>query len=219
MHRVGENALNILSLTANHRLEKALETNNIYIHWKFQSSRKMPPQFSVAADDLIEPFTGFFAGNSFCSMGAFSYSHSSLEPGLVIGRYCAIAWGLTIPGPRHPYEWITVSNITYDQFSSNVRAYFDRNPQAKEIRDPRNLEKPLPIIGNDVSGGRKRRGSELSETSTRDLWPRRHFLERVIAVTCELWTRYGGRKNDDAPASLATCFSMTCVANNTGDPD
>lgn len=82
-------------------------------------------------------------------MGAFSYSHSPLQIGMSIGRFCAISWGLVITGPRHPYEWLTMSNISYDKLASNIKAYRDSlDIDNMPNRDPRELEKGMPIIGN-----------------------------------------------------------------------
>ena len=132
------------------QLHEVLLANNIALLWNEYHSRAMPKEISVGVDDIIEPYTGFYAGENFCSMGAFSYSHSNVVPGMVIGRYCAISWSLTITGPRHPYEWLTVSNITYDRNASNVKAYLAKNPGTITFRDPRSMDKPPPVIGNDV---------------------------------------------------------------------
>jgi acetyltransferase-like isoleucine patch superfamily enzyme len=110
----------------------------------------LPEKIIVSEDSVIEKFTGFFKGDVLSSMGGFSYSHSNLVPGIKIGRYCAISWGLTITGPRHPYEFLTISNISYDRHAGNLEKYFDSIGEPVKKYDPRTLEKPMPVIGNDV---------------------------------------------------------------------
>ncbi|MEV8144216.1 CatB-related O-acetyltransferase [Specibacter sp. NPDC078709] len=110
----------------------------------------MPSKFTFRTDIEIEQYAGIYAGGNLCTIGAFSYSHSPLQPGMSVGRYCAISWGLSVTGPRHPYEWLTVSNITYERHSPNIQAYLESRPDSIMFRDARVFEKPMPIIGNDV---------------------------------------------------------------------
>lgn len=131
-------------------MEDLLASRHVKIAWREGASRTMPDAITIAANARIEPYTGFFAGANLCSMGAFSYSHSAVQTGMVIGRYCAISWGLVVTGPRHPYEWATVSNITYDRHASNIADYLKERPNSIRFRDGRVFEKPMPIVGNDV---------------------------------------------------------------------
>ena len=123
----------------------------VFIHLDRDSSKNKRnlKRLRFEEDILIEPHTGFYAGDGLCSMGAFSYSNSPVEPGLKIGRYCSLSWGIRVTGPRHPYEWVTISNITYDKFAANVRSFAEKSGYTQNY-DPRVLEKPMPIIGNDV---------------------------------------------------------------------
>lgn len=131
------------------RVQDELKSRGIVLHWRDAAPRDVPAQLTMSSTDCIEPYTGFYRGGSLCTMGAFSYSHSPVVPGMVIGRYCAISWGLKVTGPRHPYEWLTISNFTYDRQAPNVRRYFADNPDAFEYRRPKMLG-AMPVIGNDV---------------------------------------------------------------------
>jgi acetyltransferase-like isoleucine patch superfamily enzyme len=100
-------------------------------------------------DALIEPYTGFFGGQMLCSMGAFSYIGNVPVPSVRIGRYCSIASGLSVPGPRHRYDTVTSSSINYDaEVLSMYRAALDDEGATFSVVD--NPQKATPIIGNDV---------------------------------------------------------------------
>lgn len=134
----------------NQNLTDFLTENGIGTSWRASSPRVMPAKFTLKTDLQIEQYAGIFAGANLCSIGAFSYSHSPLQPGMKIGRYCAMSWGINVTGPRHPYEWLTVNNITYDRHASNIQAYLESSPESIKFRDARVFEKDMPIIGNDV---------------------------------------------------------------------
>lgn len=127
-----------------------LKENRISLQWKSYQPRNLPDSIHFEDDTQVEPYTGFHAGDSLCSMGAFSYSHSRLPAGMKVGRYCAISWSLNITGPRHPYEWFTTSNITYDRNAENIKSYLEDKEISIPVHDPRSLDKSMPVIGNDV---------------------------------------------------------------------
>lgn len=138
-----------LRILATPRTSQVLDEHRISLDWKEGKRRDVPPALAIDEADMVEPYTGFYRGSNMCTMGAFSYSHSPVVPGMVIGRYCAISWGMKITGPKHPYEWATISNFTYDRNATNVTNYMRDNPKAFEARSPKTLG-PMPNIGNDV---------------------------------------------------------------------
>jgi acetyltransferase-like isoleucine patch superfamily enzyme len=97
----------------------------------------------------IEPYCGILAGDTICNMGFLSYSWSPLYLGLSIGRYCSIAKGLTIPGPRHPLEKISTSSFTYDRSFSIIRSFIEDSGNEYDNFEP-NPQRPQPKFGNDV---------------------------------------------------------------------
>lgn len=133
---------------ADEAFQRALEKRNIFL--STQGTARSLPRLVFQDDVEIEPFTGFYGGNALCPMGAFSYSRSGVRPGLRIGRYCSIATGLTFLGSRHPIEWVTSSNVTYERGGSLLGAYFEGDEHAAPPRPTPGLTSPLPIIGNDV---------------------------------------------------------------------
>lgn len=140
---------NVRISSSNDRVLNHLDQNRVSLKWKETKLRQLPSTLVVDSEDLIEPYTGFYEGANLCTMGSFSYSHSSVVPSMKIGRYCAISWGMRITGPKHPYEWATTSNLTYDRNAFNVVNYLEDNPDAFEFRRPKMLG-PMPTIGNDV---------------------------------------------------------------------
>ena len=97
-------------------------------------------------DDLcIEPFTAFNAGKHFWSMGAFSYSASSLPSQAKVGRYCSISLNVTILGQQHPIERFSTSVVTY----SNIEFNLPTHDGLKIISIPNTSREPI-VIGNDV---------------------------------------------------------------------
>jgi acetyltransferase-like isoleucine patch superfamily enzyme len=97
----------------------------------------------------IEPYTGFLSGSSLWSMGAFSYSWSSLPVESVVGRYCSIARGLKILGARHPLEWVSTSSFTYDPGFIIFRDLME-SEQSQFKAKTRPVGNSVIHIGNDV---------------------------------------------------------------------
>jgi acetyltransferase-like isoleucine patch superfamily enzyme len=98
----------------------------------------------------LEPYCRIFVGHSVTTMGAFSYSWTSLDYGISVGRYCSIARGLQSPGPRHPLENVSTSSYLYDRDLSLVEAAIldDRADGYNNFISVRQLH--MPVIGNDV---------------------------------------------------------------------
>lgn len=97
----------------------------------------------------IEPYAAFCSRGHFATMGAFSYSHSQLPPGLIVGRYCSIAAGLVVFGEQHPLDRATSSVWSYRYANPVVGAALeDFGVSDFAFRDA--PQKPDPIIGNDV---------------------------------------------------------------------
>lgn len=138
-----------LRVPATANVTKSLAEHRVSLNWKDSKTRDTPPSLVMDDTDAVEPYTGFYRGANLCTMGAFSYSHSPVVPGMRIGRYCAISWGMKITGPKHPYEWATISNFTYDRNATNVTTYMLDNPEAFKVKAPKTLG-PMPTLGNDV---------------------------------------------------------------------
>jgi acetyltransferase-like isoleucine patch superfamily enzyme len=139
----------MVNLEFNESVRNKLDSMYIHLDRDSEKGKRTIRTIKISDETFVEPHTGFYAGDSLCSMGSFSYSNSPLPVGLQIGRYCALSWGIKVTGPRHPYEWVTISNMTYDRFAANVRSFAEKSGYTKNY-DPRVLEKPMPVIGHDV---------------------------------------------------------------------
>ncbi|WP_322784264.1 CatB-related O-acetyltransferase [Photobacterium obscurum] len=92
-------------------------------------------RFRVAGNPIeIEPNCMFEAKKNLWSMGAFSYSSSSLPLTCKVGRYCSIATGVKALGVQHPIERFTTSSITYDKkiFGLKALPYQTQNIPARD---------------------------------------------------------------------------------------
>lgn len=131
---------------------KALAENNIVV-WRKQYTAN--PTGQLASEVMlpnklrIEPYCRLAVCDSLYSVGSFSYCMSSLPASVSIGRYCSVATGVRVLGPRHPYERISTSLFTYD------RKFFEIHSDLNESDD----FAPIPYkgtgkygikIGNDV---------------------------------------------------------------------
>ena len=99
----------------------------------------------------LEPYCALLSGHALPSIGSFSYSWSSLQAGMDIGRYCSISWDLSIIAGNHPTNFISTSSFTYDSSfvifaKALANRHFERYPQVPS-RPNRN---DLPAIGHDV---------------------------------------------------------------------
>lgn len=127
-----------------------LDSHHIMTHHMHGKRRIKVGDLLAALDtSVIHPFTGFFAGNMFCTMGSFSYVGSQVGLDWQIGRYCSLSWNITCPHPRHPLEWASTSNFTYDNTNSVVRAAVTEfSPSYTQFKTVD--QKPGPKLGHDV---------------------------------------------------------------------
>ncbi len=128
--------------------QKYLEGRKIFMSLRGEPIKAA--RLAVNSDDVVEPYTGFYAGHALCTMGSFTYSMSRVVPGMEIGRYTSIGKGLIIPGTRHPHEWVTTSNIGYARGGAIIDAYLADNPGGLSPRSISEFQRRLPVIGNDV---------------------------------------------------------------------
>lgn len=101
----------------------------------------------------IEPYTMFITAGPLWSMGAFSYSQSSLPPETEAGRYCSISNAVTAFNSEHPVNWVSVSPFSYDPDVAPIfREALEDSPAGARYR-PRRYDdrRRAPLrIGNDV---------------------------------------------------------------------
>ncbi|WP_417235174.1 CatB-related O-acetyltransferase [Arthrobacter sp.] len=136
-------------IDATEEMQQRLKSQGVYL----TMSGKARKIGSLVVEDaaVIEKYVGVYAGTALSSMGSFSYTRSGLKPGMQIGRYCSIASGLVIGGTRHPLEWVTTSNISYERRGALAHQFHSDNGGSDiPRRSPNQLQKAMPVIGNDV---------------------------------------------------------------------
>jgi len=105
-------------------------------------------------DVRVEKYVGLFDGSTFCSVGAFTYMWSRVNPldmDLKIGRYCSIAGNVTVFPGNHPLHFVSTSPFTGDDQLAICRAALDDFGHVDFVHryvDERLLA--APVIGNDV---------------------------------------------------------------------
>ena len=104
-------------------------------------------------DVRIEPYTMFITAGGLWSMGAFSYSQSSLPPETETGRYCSIANAVTAFNSEHPVHWVSQSPFSYDPDAAPIfRQALEDFPEGARYR-PHGYDdrRHAPLhIGHDV---------------------------------------------------------------------
>lgn len=124
-----------------------LRQHRVFLH---TYDRYIPQRLTFTDDDEIEPYTGFLAGGTLITMGSFSTSRSALMYGTRVGRYCSIGDGVKVMGDTHPYRWLTPNRFIYDRRSAPTSAYLQDHPGSLPRRNIGKLQKPRPVIQNDV---------------------------------------------------------------------
>ncbi len=101
----------------------------------------------------IEPHTSFPTPLEYCEvpqLGAFSYSHSVIERGLSVGRYCSIGSGCRVMAHRHPAEWATTSPFAYQPEAYFMTAHLALGSRDFVMTGYDGDLAAMPRIGNDV---------------------------------------------------------------------
>ena len=105
-------------------------------------------------DTVIEPYSASLHGIEFATIGAFSYSSSTLPASTKIGRYCSIAWNVRVMAHNHPTHFVTTSAFSYDShfIIFNQCLEDDDAPEMARYggRPTRSNRSDAPIIEHDV---------------------------------------------------------------------
>ena len=130
-------------------LEDFLETRKVFLRPRgyHRFSEIVFPK-----DAVIEQYAHFPGPNRLYTNGSFSYCESGGHyHRLRVGRYTSIAHGFQLFGERHPSEWVTQSNFTYNPGYPAVAAgRKDLLLDATELSHVVNLGYAGAKIGNDV---------------------------------------------------------------------
>lgn len=114
------------------------------ISYKTGSNTNIQPRIE------IEPYTTFWGttGTSLVSMGAFSYTHSTLPHRVRVGRYTSIAGGLKVMGADHPTQWASTSPVFYNR--KLMMNTFEEDQKVSGHSQKFQQNNRDIVIGNDV---------------------------------------------------------------------
>ncbi|MCL1889839.1 MAG: CatB-related O-acetyltransferase [Desulfovibrionaceae bacterium] len=183
--------------------------------WRGGPGRERDARLTMIEDIRLEPFSLFITDGSLWSMGAFSYSQSTLPPETRSGRYCSFAHAISVFQSEHPAHFISTSPFAY---RPEAAAIFERAiAEAPEKYQPcpyDDRETAPIVIGHDVWIGQHtllKKGIVIGDGAvvaagsvvTRDVAPfmmvggvpakpiRRRFSEKVSERIRELcWWQY-----------------------------
>lgn len=143
------NNANAFEVTLTNKIIDKLKKKKVFFttsgEERFHPGEKIFFEENVCAN----PYSAILSGNTIPEIGCFSYTWSSLPIGTVVGRYCSIAHGLKIHGPRHPIEAVTTSPVGYDDDFIIVSEPL-RKAGIKKTQSTMGIQKKMPVIKNDV---------------------------------------------------------------------
>ena len=96
----------------------------------------------------LQPHVTITQSKHLVNMGCFSYTFSSLDRHIKIGRYCSISWNVRVMGPQHPTSFLTTSEMLYKRGTHN-QSIKDMNPAWRHHPFDETGGGP-PVVGNDV---------------------------------------------------------------------
>ncbi len=128
----------------------ALKEYGIYFSSSGENRFAKGDMLHYSGKTRVERYSGFLAGDTIFSLGAFSYSASALRPKALVGRYCSIASGVTHFGANHPTHTVSSSSFFFaNQKELYRRPLDDAGLAALPYIDPR-PPRAMGIIENDV---------------------------------------------------------------------
>lgn len=116
------------------------------------SGRTYPDETMIDVPNEIEleSYSTFWSGSGrqLVTMGAFSYTGSTLHPSMSVGRYTSIAAGLKVMGNRHPLERVSTSPAFYTR--ALMMQTFEDDYKATSEFTPFTYRPGKISIGSDV---------------------------------------------------------------------
>lgn len=97
---------------------KLFNTNKVFVQQNGKYNRVLDKYINISQEFSAEPYSSFYSGLTFVSIGSFSYFNSIVPANdldMRVGRYCSIASGLKVLGINHPIDRFTTSSVSYDK--------------------------------------------------------------------------------------------------------
>lgn len=134
-------------------LQDLFEQWRVFFFWRGSPGKEAMAVLHLPLSIHLEPYAMFITGGEIWSMGAFSYSQSTLPIETEVGRYCSIANAVTAFHSEHPVDWISMSPFSYNPDAAPLfRQAIEDSPQGALYRPAEYDDRSqTPIhIGNDV---------------------------------------------------------------------
>lgn len=113
----------LIKVVYNDALREFLKKHRIYLQTTPRERFKDGQTLLIEANAEIEPYTAVRVNRYLSTMGAFSYTNSTLYPYVErVGRYASIGPGVIFLGSSHPYDRLSTSAFTY---GANYNLYKD----------------------------------------------------------------------------------------------
>lgn len=127
------------------------EHHNVSFHNRFGVRLRPGDEVYFLDQATVEPYVGFYSGNTLFECGYMSYSGSQLALDVSVGRYCSIAWNVSFFVYNHPYHCLSTSVFNHDKYTDlTVRTMRDFGLRAEEFDFVPNPVKPPTVIEHDV---------------------------------------------------------------------
>lgn len=130
-----------------------LKQNKIFID--SQGSFEKPwlvvgKSYAFDAPVLTEKYSGHWAPGRFASLGAFTYTRSSFPSSVIVGRYCALASGISVMGTTHPMYRLSCCGFDYSKSAPFGQFLADHPSSFTPTAMPREINRMAITIEDDV---------------------------------------------------------------------
>ena len=135
-----------------HLVKDLFGRHEIFFYWRNAPGNEEQAVLRFEPEIAIEPFSLFVCAGVLWSMGAFSYSQSSLPAQTRVGRYSSFANAINVFNSEHPAQWLSTSPLSYNPDAAptfrRALEYFGATGFTPRAYDDKNA---APIhIGHDV---------------------------------------------------------------------
>jgi acetyltransferase-like isoleucine patch superfamily enzyme len=127
------------------------EHNNVSFHNRSGVRLRPGDEVYFLDQTTVEPYVGFYAGNTLFECGYMSYTNAPLPLEVSVGRYCSITWNVSFFIYNHPYHCLSTSVFAHDKYTDlTVRTMRDFGLSSEACDFLPNPVKPPTVIENDV---------------------------------------------------------------------